>query len=275
MTTPVGYMLLSTWGARGAIGLIGGLAVLAGTGAFLIPPIPQDPAYHRLADARSWLGIPNALNVLSNAGFVLVGALGLALPRRPPGRRPGPSASPGSGGPTPSSSPALLLTGLGSAYYHWAPGNPRLAWDRLPLAITLMGLLDAVIAERVGVRAALRLLGPLVALAAPLGRLLGADRAAGRRRPAPVRPRAVLSAGRHPAHDLAAAAALHRERRAAGRRGIYALAKLPELADAWILSATRVVSGHTLKHRAGRGGRLLGAPDAPAIDRRSGKTGTP
>ena len=30
--------------------------------------------------------------------------------------------------------------------------------------------------------------------------------------------------------------------------GIYALAKLPELADAWILSATRVVSGHTLKH---------------------------
>ena len=60
----------------------------------------------------------------------------------------------------------LLLTGVGSAYYHWGPGNPRLAWDRLPLAITIMGLLDAVVAERIGMRAAVRLLGPLVAVAA-------------------------------------------------------------------------------------------------------------
>ena len=60
---------------------------------------------------------------------------------------------------------SLLLTGLGSAYYHWAPDNERLAWDRLPLAITLMGLLDATVVERVSVRAGLRLLLPLVGLA--------------------------------------------------------------------------------------------------------------
>ena len=30
--------------------------------------------------------------------------------------------------------------------------------------------------------------------------------------------------------------------------GVYGLAKLPELADAWVLQATRAVSGHTLKH---------------------------
>ena len=60
----------------------------------------------------------------------------------------------------------LLLTGFGSAYYHWEPGNARLAWDRLPLAITLMGLLAATIAERIGVKSGLWLLGPLVALAA-------------------------------------------------------------------------------------------------------------
>jgi hypothetical protein len=43
----------------GAIGLVGGLA--AATGALLAPTIPQDPAYHRLAAARRWPGVPNAL----------------------------------------------------------------------------------------------------------------------------------------------------------------------------------------------------------------------
>lgn len=246
MSTPVGYML-GAMERRAAIGLIGGLAVAAGMGALLVPPIPQDPAYHRLADARAWLGVPNALNVLSNAGFVLVGALGLAFVA---GRRAGAQAfrEPGERGPYAVFFGGLLLTGIGSAYYHWAPGNPRLAWDRLPLAITLMGLLDAVIAERIGVRVALRLLGPLVALgAASVGYwALTENRGAGDLRayalvqfyplvaiPLMVwwlPPRYTAAAG------LLAAAA------------IYALAKLPELADAWILSATRVVSGHTLKH---------------------------
>jgi hypothetical protein len=31
-------------------------AVLAG------PPVPQPLAYHNMADQRSWMGIPNALN---------------------------------------------------------------------------------------------------------------------------------------------------------------------------------------------------------------------
>jgi len=28
----------------------------------------------------------------------------------------------------------LLLTSLGSAWYHWAPGSGTLVWDRLPLS---------------------------------------------------------------------------------------------------------------------------------------------
>ena len=133
---------------RSAIGLIGGLAVLAAAALLLVPPIPQDPAYHRLADSRAWLGIPNVLNVLSNAGFLLVGGLGLAF-----------VVGGGNGGrafreraerwPYAVFFGGLLLTGFGSAYYHWEPGNARLAWDRLPLAITLMGLLAATIAERI------------------------------------------------------------------------------------------------------------------------------
>jgi hypothetical protein len=234
-------------GRSGAIGLIGGLAVLAGTGAFLIPPIPQDPAYHRLADARSWLGIPNALNVLSNAGFVLVGALGLGFLNHRGATAPA-FRAPGERWPYLVFFAGLFLTGLGSAYYHWAPGNLRLAWDRLPLAITLMGLLDAVIAERIGVRAALRLLGPLVALAAlSVGYwALTEQRDAG-----DLRPYALVQFYPLVAIPLMIWLLPARYAGSAGllaAAGIYALAKVPELADAWILSATRVVSGHTLKH---------------------------
>jgi hypothetical protein len=48
------------------------LAVLA------MKPIGEDPAYHNCADGRSFLGVPNVANVVSN----IVGVLGLSLCRR-------------------------------------------------------------------------------------------------------------------------------------------------------------------------------------------------
>ena len=232
-------------GRRGAIGLIGGLAALAAAAAWLIPPIPQNPAYHRLADSRAWLGIPNALNVLSNAGFLLIGALGLAFVLGSGGRA---FREPGERWPYVVFFGGLLLTGVGSAYYHWEPGNARLAWDRLPLAITLMGLLAATIAERIGVKAARWLLGPLVAIA--VGSVVywhwTEQQGAGDLRPYalvqfyPIVAVPLMLWWLAPRYtrggDLLAAAAT------------YAAAKGPELLDGWILSATRVVSGHTLKH---------------------------
>ena len=47
--------------------------------AFLLPAIAQDPAYHRFADQRSWLGIPNAANVLSNLALVAAGVFGAVV----------------------------------------------------------------------------------------------------------------------------------------------------------------------------------------------------
>jgi hypothetical protein len=232
---------------RAAIGLLGGLALLAVLAALLARPIPQDPAYHRLADGRAWLGVPNALNVLSNAAFVLVGALGLRRVLRA-GSSGAAFREPRERWPYVVFFGGLLLTGFGSAYYHWAPGNERLAWDRLPLAITVMGLLDATIAERIGVRPALRLLAPLVALAAAS---VGYWHLTELRGEGDLRPYALvqfypivavplmlwLLPSRYTrGGDLLAAAAT------------YALAKLPELGDAWIFSLTHVVSGHTLKH---------------------------
>jgi hypothetical protein len=234
-------------GRRSALGVVGGLAALAAAGAWLAPPIPQDPAYHRLADSRPWLGIPNALNVLSNVGFILVGALGLAFVMGP--GRGGPAfREPGERWPYLVFFGGLLLTGLGSGYYHWEPGNARLAWDRLPLAITLMGLLAATIAERIGVKAGLRLLGPLVLLAA--GSVVYWHwtelRGAGDLRPYalvqfyPIVAVPLMLWWLPPRYTrggefLAAAAT-------------YAAAKAPELLDGWVLSVTHVVSGHTLKH---------------------------
>src|SRR4030095_3899857 len=116
-----------------------GLLAAGVIAAVMAAPIPQDPAYHRLADGRAFFGIPNALNVISNAPFVLVCALG------------GWGGRPGGGGtagfidgrerwPWMVLFAGLLLTGFGSAYYHLEPNNQRLVWDRLPLAAALMGL---------------------------------------------------------------------------------------------------------------------------------------
>ena len=59
-----------------------------------------------------------------------------------------------------------LLTSFGSAYYHLAPDNPRLVWDRLPMTLGFAGLVAAAVAERVDQRLGLRSLWPLLAVGA-------------------------------------------------------------------------------------------------------------
>src|SRR4029077_5411534 len=44
---------------------------------FASAPIPQDAAYHHLADTRPAFGVSNGLNVLSNVPFAMVGSFGL------------------------------------------------------------------------------------------------------------------------------------------------------------------------------------------------------
>jgi hypothetical protein len=43
----------------------------------LLPPISQDQSYHRFADQRTFFGVPNFWNVVSNLPFIAVGAVGL------------------------------------------------------------------------------------------------------------------------------------------------------------------------------------------------------
>ena len=131
-----------------------GISLVAVTAMFFIPPIPQDPLYHQFADNNSFLSIPNTLNVLTNLVFAGVGALGLywLLLRKSllvlneihsayllffAG---------------------LILVAIGSGYYHWAPDNLTLIWDRLPMTIAFMAFFSILLAERISIPLARRLL---------------------------------------------------------------------------------------------------------------------
>ena len=54
----------------------------------------------------------------------------------------------------------LVLTGLGSAWYHLAPGNATLVWDRLPLSTLFPVVFGVAIGDRVSVAAGRALLAP-------------------------------------------------------------------------------------------------------------------
>lgn len=108
-------------------------------------PITQLPHYHEFADQSSWLGLPHTSDVLSNIGFAAVACWGMV--RLWP-LRYNPAFYAGRYGYS-LFLVSLLLTAFGSGYYHLAPDNARLVWDRLPTALTCAGLLAAVRAENV------------------------------------------------------------------------------------------------------------------------------
>jgi hypothetical protein len=135
---------------RGALVLLGGLGIAAAAALAVMSPIAQDQGYHAFADARPLLGIPNVWNVVSNLPFMAVGAAGLWLYRKD--------------APAIALFAGFLLTGFGSAYYHLAPDDGTLFWDRLPMTIGFMALLAGALGERYGAAVGRRALWPLLAL---------------------------------------------------------------------------------------------------------------
>lgn len=126
------------------------------------PRLPQDPAYHAFADQRTLLGIPNCLNVLSNLPFLAIGVAGVVLVIR----RKELFRNPWERWPYAALFAGTALMAFGSTWYHLAPDNARLVWDRLPMTAGFMGLLVAIVAERLSVAAARILFAPLVILGA-------------------------------------------------------------------------------------------------------------
>jgi hypothetical protein len=227
-------------GTGGLVAVLAGALALVALAVRVLPPIPQAPEYHRFADRRLLLGVPNALDVLSSAAFVAVGALGLLVLRRRTGAEVGPGR------------PAwrvlfwgVVATGLGSAWYHLDPANDTLVWDRLPMAVAFMALLSALVAERLHAELGRRLLAPLVlaGIASVAYWYEGELRGAGN-----LVPYAIVQFG-----SLAAIPLVLLLGRGGGGTdwgialGLYALAKVLEVSDAAVLAAAGV-SGHTLKH---------------------------
>ncbi|HLK66546.1 MAG TPA: hypothetical protein VKU19_24095 [Bryobacteraceae bacterium] len=56
----------------------------------------------------------------------------------------------------------VLLTAIGSAYYHWRPNDRTLVWDRLPMTLAFLSLFSTTIGERVDSRLGRALLVPLL-----------------------------------------------------------------------------------------------------------------
>ncbi len=138
---------------RTKVGLLVALAVLAVGGAMLVDPIAQDPAYHQFADRRAFLGILNFANSVSNLGFLVVGAIGLAFVLGRRGRTM--FAARGERWPYAVLFAAIASVALGSAYYHLDPNTGTLFWDRLPMSVAFMALFAAIIMDRIHLGAGL------------------------------------------------------------------------------------------------------------------------
>jgi hypothetical protein len=231
---------------RRRLGLAVAVSLLCVTVLCFLQPIPLGPAYHSFADKRMLLGIPNSLDVLSNIPFMVVGLWGvLWLLQR-------------------SSKPSFVmqqeqipyfvffagvaLTGVGSFWYHIAPGNSRLPWDLLPMTCSFMSILASIIMERISVKAGLRVFAPLLVLgiASVAYWYLTERQGHGDYR-------FYLFVQFFPPLLIALIIALFPPRYTGINYLVVAfiffvLAKLFELFDKQIYLFTRVVSGHSLKH---------------------------
>jgi hypothetical protein len=219
--------------------------------AVLAPRIAQPESYHDFADRREWMGIPNFGDVFSNLPFALIGAWGLwFLLRRSPQESGGIFLDSRERRPYVLVATGILLTALGSAHYHWAPDNARLVWDRLPMTIAFMGVVSAMIAERISIRLGLWLLPPLllIGISSVVQWHLSEMRGDGDLRfYAAVQGYGVLV----PLLVLFLPARYTRTSDLAVVAGWYIVAKLLETFDKQIFAASgHFVSGHTLKHLA-------------------------
>jgi hypothetical protein len=222
-----------------AIITVGMIVILA-----LHGPIAQPAHYHDFADQSVASGIPHAADVLSNAGFALVAIWGwLKLwPRRASDRLragwPGYRLF----------LIGLFLTAFGSAFYHLAPDNARLVWDRLPIALVCAGLLAGVRGDvKGGSTGDIEVIVlALYAVASVAWWAITDSMGAGDLRPYLLLQGLPLiliplwqAIYRCPRTDrIAFAAAM----------GLYIVAKVAELLDHEIAVAFGFVSGHTLKH---------------------------
>ena len=141
------------------------LAVLLGLLALGLfgPHVAQPLHQHAFADQRMWMGIPFAMDVLSNLAFAAWGIAGLACVHRLVKHRLFHTEHALTG----LFFAGLLITAGASSWYHLQPDDAGLGVDRLSMVLAFAGLLGLAIAGRISHRAgaivgaAVLILGPL------------------------------------------------------------------------------------------------------------------
>jgi hypothetical protein len=133
-------------------------------------------------------------------------------------------------------------------FYHLAPDDARLVWDRLPISLAFTALLSAMISERLSAQWGVRLLVPLM--------LYGAGSVVYWRWSALHGTENLVPYGIAQYGSIAAIFAVAIVRRSRYTRGgvifavllVYALAKVAEILDTRIFDWGQVISGHSIKH---------------------------
>ncbi|KEH20750.1 uncharacterized protein [Medicago truncatula] len=207
----------------------------------LTPSIPQPQMYHDFADKRQFFGIPNALNVISNLPFMVIGLIGLMLCHRSNYFN---LSSQGELWGWTCFYVAVTSVGFGSAYYHLGPNDNGLVCDRLPMTVAFTSLVAILIIERVDAKKGTISIFPLI-MAAMISSVYW--RFFGDIRPyllvqtvsciaVPLMALLLPPMYTHSTYWLWAA-------------GFYPLAMMQETADRLIYAVTfHTVSGHALKH---------------------------
>jgi len=226
--------------------IIVGIKVLAVAAALLIPAMPQPVAYHDFADHREMFGIHNFLDVASNAAFLVVGVWGLSVALS----RSAHFEFTAERWPYVIFFVGVTLTAAGSAYYHLAPDNETLFWDRLPMTIAFMGLVCSQLVDRISIRGGLALLVPMLLLGAASVIYWRVTERAGSGN---VVPYGVLQG--YSVVVLLLLAVLKPSRYTHGKLlywvfAWYVLSKILETYDPQVLAWSHSLSGHTLKHLA-------------------------
>jgi hypothetical protein len=225
---------------------IAAFTVLCLVAAAFWPAMQQPLSYHDFVDRRAFFGIANFLDVASNVCFVIAGVLGLIVALNPRSA----FASEVERIPYLIFFTGMLLTSIGSSYYHLAPDNERLFWDRLPMTIAFMSLIAAQICERVSVKVGIALLAPMLGVGAASVFYWRATERAGAGN---VIPYGILQ-GYSVVILLLLALLLPsrytRERDIYWVFAWYVIAKILEALDRHIFALGNLVSGHTLKHLA-------------------------
>lgn len=216
--------------------------------ALLLPPIAQPASYHAFADQRVIGGIPHFGDVVSNLAFFAVGVAGLCALLF--GRTRSVFSHGSERVPYLVFFFGVALVGAGSAYYHWAPGNATLFWDRATMSLAFMALFAAVIADRVNTRFGVR-------YALPMLLLIGASSVLWWRYQVDLRFYFVLGQVWPITSILLIAFLLYPKGNYVSTRHVVLLALLYGSAVAFEASDTviwrlsnHVISGHTLKHLA-------------------------